>query len=732
MARTSGRTSTAKARVSTPQPRVGTRVLVVEDSATQAEALRALLIDAGYSVTLSSSGEDGLVQFANQAFDVVISDIVMPGAVDGYELCRRIKSTDRRETPVVLLTSLSDPLDIIRGLECGADNFFTKGVDPIHLLERLQLLLTTRHTRSKSKLRVGIRVIFMDREFTITSEREQILDLLISTFEDAVRQNHGLRQREEELRAAQEALARYAGSLEQRLRSVLESVPDVLYSAHPGFAERYYTSPACEKVIGYSAQQLEADPGLWLRAIHEDDHPGATSALAEVVRSAQRSTLEYRVRHADGSVRWIRDTVVPITDQHGAVVRLDGSARDITEQRKLEEQFRQAQKMDAVGRLAGGVAHDFNNLLTVITSYCEILLEDLADSDTSRQSIQEIQKAAISASGLTRQLLTFSRQQVLELRVLDVNSVVASAETLLKRLLGEDIALVAGPTPKLGTIRADPGQFEQVIVNLAVNARDAMPDGGKLTIETANADMDEAFVRDHPLATAGRYVMLAVSDTGTGMDEQTQRRIFEPFFTTKPLGKGTGLGLAMVYGIVKQSGGFIWVYSEPGHGTTFKIYLPRVDGPVERVTPVATPAGSLQGGETVLLVEDSPTVRAVTQRALVRFGYLVLEAPDGQAALQLAARHPGPIQLLLTDVIMPELGGRRLAEQLRALRPEIRVLFMSGYTDDAVVRHGVLEAGIAFLQKPFTPEMVARKVRALLDSPQGSEPPLTPDPGRHS
>jgi len=704
-----------KRRGTATPPGGTTRILVVEDSPTQAEALRALLAGAGYSVKLASTGEDGLTQFDAHAFDIVLSDIVMPGAVDGYELCRRIKAGERRETPVVLLTSLSDALDIIRGLECGADNFFTKGVEPAHLLDRLKLLLTTRETRAQAKLRMGVKVFFMDREFTITSEREQILDLLISTFEDAVRQNRALRQREEELKAAKEELARYAGSLEQRLRSVLESVPDVLYSVHPGLTERYYISPACEAVLGYTPEQLEPDPKSWLRSIHPDDQPRFVTQLEQVVRTARRGILEYRLRHLDGSVRWIRDTIVPVTDERGTVMRLDGIARDMTEQRRLEEQVRAAQKMEAVGRLAGGVAHDFNNLLTVITSYSDILLEDLPPQDPRREDVEEICKAAASAAGLTRQLLVFSRQQVLEPRVLNVNAVVTNAEKLLQRLLGEDITLVTALAPQLGAVKADPGQLEQVVVNLAVNARDAMTDGGKLTIETANADMDEAYVRDHPLAKPGQYVMLAVSDSGVGMDEETQRRIFEPFFTTKEAGKGTGLGLATVYGIVKQSGGFIWVYSEPGHGATFKVYLPRVEEPVESLTADVAPRESLRGTETVLLVEDAAAVRAVTRQVLDRLGYTVLEAPNGQAALHLATKHHGPIHLLLTDVIMPELGGRQVAEQLRALRPEIRVLYASGYTDDAVVRHGVLQPGIAYLQKPFTREVLARKVREVLD-----------------
>ncbi len=708
----------ANRRRAAAEPAAPRRVLVVEDSATQSEALRALLAEAGYQVTVATSGEDGLAQFEAHEFDVVISDILMPGTVDGYDLCRRIKAGKRRETPVVLLTSLSDPLDIIRGLECGADNFFTKGVEPALLLDRLELLLTTRETRAHAKLRVGAQVCFMGREFTITSEREQILDLLISTFEDAVRQNRELRQREEELKTTKEELARYAGSLEQRLRSVLESVPDVLYSVDPSLTERYYVSPACTSVLGHGPAELEADPKLWLRCIHSEDQPRYSTELDGVVRTGRQASLEYRLRHPDGSLRRIRETIVPIADERGMVFRLDGIASDVTNERRLEEQFRQAQKMEAVGRLAGGVAHDFNNLLTVITSYSELLLGDLESTDPRREDLEEIRKAAAGAAGLTRQLLAFSRQQVLEPRVLDLNEIVSGAGKMLQRLIGEDVALVTVLAPDLGAVKADPGQLEQVIMNLAVNARDAMPQGGKLTIETTNVDLDVTYTMEHTAVSPGPYVLLTVSDTGVGMDEETQRRIFEPFFTTKQTGTGTGLGLATVYGIVKQSGGFIWVYSEPGHGTTFKIYLPRVDEPAEAEQRGTTPQ-YVHGTETVLLAEDAGPLRAVARQILKREGYTVLEAPDGKSALEGAAAHDGPIHLLITDVIMPEMSGRQLAERLKQQRPELKVLFVSGYTDDAIIRHGVLEPGIAFLQKPFSPELLARKVREVLDSPQG-------------
>jgi two-component system cell cycle sensor histidine kinase/response regulator CckA len=693
------------------------RILVVEDSRTQAEALRLLLEEHGYTVTVAPDGEQALALVAKGKVDLVLSDITLPG-ISGYDVCRRIKiELKRRDLPVILLSNLTDPMDIVHGLEAGADNYVAKPYEPEHLVLRIRQVLENQDRRRGAKSQLGLSVTFLGATFTITSEKEQILDLLISTFEDAVQQNKQLRRREEELKAAKEELARHARSLEQRLQSVLDNVPDVVFSMNADTTELQYISPACTRVLGIGPEELIADMTRWRAAIHPEDQGRVIASYTGAMEAGRPATVEYRIRHPDGSVRWIEGTLIPVADVHGTVIRLDGVARDVTEQRKLQEQFRQAQKMEAVGRLAGGIAHDFNNLLTVITSYSEILLEDLAPQDPRRGDLEEIRKAAASAAGLTRQLLAFSRQQVLEPRVLDVNAVLASTEKLLQRLLGEDIELVTALVPQPGAVKADPGQLEQVIVNLAVNARDAMPDGGKLTIETANADMDEAYARVHLPSKPGQYVMLAVSDTGVGMDEQTQRRIFEPFFTTKEVGKGTGLGLATVYGIVKQSGGFIWVYSEPGRGTTFKIYLPRVDEPMEAVTLPAAPKESLQGTETVLLVEDAAEVRAVTHLVLDRLGYTVLEAPNGKAALHLATKHHGPIHLLLTDVVMPELGGRHLAEQLTALRPELRVLYASGYTDDAVVRHGVLKPGIAYLQKPFTPQVLARKVREVLDAP---------------
>jgi nitrogen-specific signal transduction histidine kinase/CheY-like chemotaxis protein len=398
------------------------------------------------------------------------------------------------------------------------------------------------------------------------------------------------------------------------------------------------------------------------------------------------------------------------------------NSRDVTESRALEEQLRQSQKMEAVGRLAGGVAHDFNNLLTVIGGYGELLLTSTPRGDPNREPLEEIVAAGERAASLTRQLLAFSRKQVLMPEVLDLNAIVAGMDKMLKRLIGEDVDFVTLLDPSAGHARVDPGQLEQVIMNLAVNARDAMPRGGKLTIETANAELDGAYAQRHATVATGPYVMLAVSDTGVGMDAETQARIFEPFFTTKEKGKGTGLGLSTVFGIVKQSGGNIWVYSEQGKGTTFKVYLPRVEeAPMSREARSGIHS-AIQGTETILLVEDESSIRTLARKALESVGYRVVDAKSGPNALELVRKSRDPIHLLLTDLVMPEMAGTELASRLLEDRPELRILYVSGYTDDAVVRHGLLDHRHHFLPKPFTPQILRRKVREVLDAPkQGPE-----------
>jgi two-component system, cell cycle sensor histidine kinase and response regulator CckA len=512
-----------------------------------------------------------------------------------------------------------------------------------------------------------------------------------------------------ERRRAEEALARS----EMTYRSLVEDSPFGIFQSAPD-GRLLAVNPALVSILGYdSAAELLAQNMARDVYVDPDDRAGL---IEEGPRRGSLSA-ESVWRRKDGKTITVRQTGRAVRDAHGRVESFNVILEDITERQLLEAQFRQAQKMEAVGQLAGGVAHDFNNLLTAILGCADLLLETLGPAAPEREDVEEIRKAARRAADLTRQLLAFSRQQVLAPQVLGLNVLVANLEKLLRRLIGEDIELRTALGAGLGAVKADPGQLEQVIVNLAVNARDAMPDGGRLTIETGNAELDETYSAEHFPTQPGSYVLLAVTDTGTGMDAETKSHIFEPFFTTKGLGKGTGLGLATVYGIVKQSGGYVWVYSEPGQGTSFKIYLPRVvDAPVP-APPAQDAPVSLRGSETILLVEDDEMVRTLTRRLLEANGHTVLLASRGDAALELARSYEARIDLLITDVVMPGMSGRDLADQVQTLLPGIKVLYLSGYTDDAIVRHGVLEPGVAFLQKPFTADTLARKVREVLHGP---------------
>jgi signal transduction histidine kinase len=421
----------------------------------------------------------------------------------------------------------------------------------------------------------------------------------------------------------------------------------------------------------------------------------------------------WRHRKKDGTVFQveIRSHGLEFQGRRAKLVLLD----DITERQRLEEQLRQAQKMEAVGRLAGGVAHDFNNILTVVIGCAELAADALAQDRDADSYLREILVSADRATDLTNQLLAFSRRQILQPRVLDLNQVLEGLETMLRRLLGEDLEIEIAKAPGIGTVLADPGRIEQVVMNLVVNARDAMPTGGKLTVETGEVYLDKEYVKSHEGTQEGPHVMLSVSDTGAGMSPEVCARLFEPFFTTKAQGKGTGLGLSTAYGIVKQSGGSISVYSEPGRGTTFKIYLPRMDGDAAEAAAAGVDEPPSTGSETVLVAEDDLAVRSVTVNMLRKRGYTVLEAESPGEALRLAGEHPDPIHLLVTDVVMPEMGGRELADAIVLVRPQVRVLFVSGYTENAIVHQGVLDRGIAFLSKPFTIQSLAAKVRSVLD-----------------
>jgi signal transduction histidine kinase len=581
-------------------------ILVVEDSRTQAEQVRLILEAEGFQVHIAGTAEAALQMLGTFRFDLVLSDIMMPG-MSGYDLCKSIKLERQDATPIILLTTLNDPLDIIRGLESGADNFLTKPCDPKQLVGRIRDVLENGLIDpAVGESSGGIAISFMGERFVVNSERKQILTLLISTFEDMVRTNR-------ELQSSRIALA-----------------------------------AAKSRVEEHAHRQLE---------------------LAD------------------------------------------------KERKQLQEQLLQAHKMEAIGRLAGGVAHDFNNLLTVIIGYTQALCEENQPDSRERHYAQEVLEAAQRAAALTHQLLAFSRRQILQPRVLQLNVVVANIEKLIRRLIGEDIRLHIKLDPELGRVKADPGQIEQVLMNLVVNARDAMPSGGNLVIETTEVCFDGLDACSHEVEKPGSYVMLAVSDTGIGMDRDTRARIFDPFFTTKEPGKGTGMGLATVYGIVKQSGGNVSVYSEPRYGTTFKVYLPRVEDAMEVESRPAAPL--VKGGsETILVVEDETAVRKLICEVLAHRGYQVLQADEPQSALELFGQHGETVALLVTDLVMPQMNGRQLSEQATAVNPELKVLFMSGYTDTKLLDQGILSAQMRFLQKPFTPEALARKVREVLDGVQ--------------
>jgi len=474
---------------------------------------------------------------------------------------------------------------------------------------------------------------------------------------------------------------------------------------------RFFNSRALE-LVGWSEEEFRQRP--WFEFVHPDDRDMVVQRYEQFIRSESVSgSLELRIIDASGNTRWVevRD-MAAVWEGETALIAF---VTDITERKRLEEQYLQAQKMEAVGRLAGGVAHDFNNLITALIGQATFALQELPPHHPAREDVAGIMDLGNRASQLTRQLLAFSRRQILSPGVVDLNELIVDIDKLLGRVIGEDIDLITIPGANLAAVRVDPACMEQVLMNLVVNARDAMPEGGKLTIETGNVVLDEAYASTHPEVTPGEYVSVAVTDTGLGMTEEVRQHLFEPFFTTKEPGKGTGLGLATVYGIVKQHGGHIWVYSEPGQGTTFKIYLPAV-AELPQALPRRDEEGYLPvGTETVLLVEDSPTVRGVAARMLRDQGYTVLVAADGREALRVVQEYSEPIHLLVTDVVMPQMGGRELAERLRSARPGFRVLYMTGYTDNAIVHHGVLEEGVNLLQKPFTAGMLVRKVREVLD-----------------
>jgi PAS domain S-box-containing protein len=532
-------------------------------------------------------------------------------------------------------------------------------------------------------------------EYVATPIREgdEIVGAVV-TFRDVTREHHARR-------VLQDSESRYRLLVENASYAIFRTSSDGRFLD---------ANPALAKMLGYSTKDelLSLNIRESIYVYPEERDP----LVKETITTGRVEGREVEWQRKDGTHLTVLLSARMVSD--AGSYYFEGIAENITERRVLETQLRQAQKMEAVGRLAGGVAHDFNNLLMVIKGHSELLLERTALDHPDFRKVDQIKKAADRATGLTRQLLAFSRMQVMQPRVIDLNATVVEMGKILPRLIGEDIELKILTKPDLGRVKADPGQIEQVILNLSVNARDAMPNGGKLVIETANAELDEGYARMHPPLVPGSFVMLAVSDTGTGMDAATQAHIFEPFFTTKERGKGTGLGLATVYGVVKQSGGYIWAYSEPGNGTSFKIFLPRAGETVEAERVKKPPEEPPRGKGTILLAEDEKEVREVAREFLELSGYTVLEAKDGAEAVELAAKHLGEIDLLVTDMVMPGMSGRELSARLTAMRSGLRIIYMSGYTEYAALRHGGAEPDRIMLQKPFTRAALVHAVRKVL------------------
>lgn len=496
-----------------------------------------------------------------------------------------------------------------------------------------------------------------------------------------------------------------------RLRQITETIDEVFWLTDPSKRKVIYISPGYERVWGRTCEELYADGSSWLAAVHPEDRARVEKAAYERQISGAYDE-EYRVVRPDGTIRWVRDRAYPVRNSSGEVYRIAGVAKDVTDRRLLEAQLVQAQKLDSIGKLAGGIAHDFNNILTVIASNCALLAE-LGLAGEAGESLREIETATERASALTRQLLAFARQEVLELKNVDVAEVVADTERLLRRILGEDVLLEIDLGAAPSVVRIDPGSLVQVLMNVAVNARDAMPRGGKLRLTVSRSVVGAAGAPAPIGAGPGEYVTLTMTDDGVGIPSEILARVFEPFFTTKAIGHGTGLGLSVVHGIVTQAGGAVDVASRPGE-TTLRIHLPRVDAPATGPSPRANPQ-PVAGHETILVVDDEDPIRCVVARALRSSGYVVLEARDGPDALRRLAEHDGRVDLLLTDVVMPHMDGRTLADELSRARPDLRVLFTSGYTDDAILRYGVERARVAFLRKPFDLSTLRKRVRDALD-----------------
>ncbi|HEY4135394.1 MAG TPA: response regulator [Alphaproteobacteria bacterium] len=700
-----------------------TTILVVEDSPTQAQKLIWHLEAEGLQVVAAPTGERALEMLDETDVDLVISDIMMPG-ISGYDLCRRIKANaDHKHIPVILLTTLKDPLDIVQGLESGADNFVTKPYEPEQLLKRLNTVLENRRLVAEGKIRVGFEVSFLGRRFAITSDRQQILDLLISTFEQIVEANHELERRREDLAVARARIENYARQLEEKVevteakyQTILQNIGDAIVTVDQDgriltfnqAAERLFQRDA-KDAIGTNSDEI----------IHLPENLPLTAAMKRYLDHASslyvnRGAREITGKRKDGTTFPFEVVVTDVSIAGDWMLCLSG--RDITDQKQLEADLRQAQKMDAIGQLTGGISHDFNNLLTVVIGNLQLLEDSLTPDSKSAQWMKSALGAAMRGADLTKRLLAFARKQVLDPQVWNVNELVRGMEDLLRRPLGDNIDCKLDLAANLPLTRIDHSQLEHALLNLVINARDAMAAGGRLTIETGSESLDAVYAARHAEVTAGPYVMIAVSDTGGGMPAEVIERAFEPFFTTKGEGRGTGLGLSMVYGFIKQSGGHIKIYSEVGHGTTIKLYLPVEEGAQVAMAEARNSAVQLAtAGETILLVEDDPDVRDVGASILGRLGYKVIEAENGKAAIDILESNQ-KIDLLFTDIMMKGgMSGVELSNKARAKWPRLKILFCSGFAESAIAGNKSLEPGTYFISKPYDRKKLSEILRKILD-----------------
>lgn len=671
------------------------KILAIDDGKDSLDALAAAVSRAfpGSVFFPAPNGLSGIELALAHAPDIILLDVVMP-EMDGFETCRRLKADARlSHIPVIFLTALKPDKDTLeKAFAAGGDAFILKPLELWELTAQIRTML-------KIKAANMLRRADCDRLGILVAQRTRELAKELVARDKAL-----------ELLKESEALFKTIFTESPMGICIVDSKTGHFLSLNPMFAG----------IVGRPVEELAAV--TWMSITHPNDIKTEADNLAALnAGKIKVFQMEKRYIKPGGAAVWTKLTVAPLPAFDNSNTRYLGMAEDISagktaeqEKSKLEEQLRQSQKMEAAGSLAGGIAHDFNNILSVILAYSEFLLKRLGQDDPGRADVEEIKKAGLRAAALTRQLLIFSRKQVLQPKVLDLNQVILDMKTMLGRLIGENIKLTAVTSKVPALIKADQGYLEQVLMNLSINARDAMPKGGKLTIEASLARLSEAHIHRHGTVEPGNYVMLSVSDTGTGMSAETQSHLFEPFFTTKPRDKGTGLGLSTVHGIIKQSGGAIVVCSEEGHGTGFKIYFPQINGEVAITEQPAAVKKMFIGRGTILVVDDDLPVRSLVRRMLTQDGVTVLEAASAEEAMAICKRHKSPIQLILADIVLPKMNGLELAEGLRSAYPDIKVLFMSGHTDYAFLAHEVLDPDNNFIQKPFTLDTLIRKTREVM------------------